>query len=79
MPMSHEPLKDIDAPAEGCAPAGLRERLRAAYHRIFDVPDYGAYLQHMREHHPEATPLSEREFAAQFVDRRYGKKGPRCC
>ena len=29
---------------------------------IVGAPDYAGYLQHMREHHPELTPLTEPEF-----------------
>ena len=65
--------------AEPDPPPRLGDRLRDAYHRIFDVPDYRAYLRHVREHHPDIAPMSEREFAARFIDRRYGSKGPRCC
>jgi uncharacterized short protein YbdD (DUF466 family) len=53
--------------------------LRAAYHQVFGVPDYQAYLQHMRARHPGAPCLSEREFVAHWLDHKYGRKGPRCC
>ena len=76
--MNDELPTHVDVPAE-TEPPGLGDRLRAAYHRIFDVPDYAAYVKHLREHHPDQEPLTEREFAAQYVDRRYGTKGPRCC
>jgi uncharacterized short protein YbdD (DUF466 family) len=53
--------------------------LRVAYHQVFGVPDYRAYLQHMRSRHPGAPCLSEREFFARWVDHKYCRKGPRCC
>ena len=50
-----------------------------AVYQVFGVPDYRAYLRHMRARHPGAPCLSEREFFARWVDHRYGRKGPRCC
>jgi uncharacterized short protein YbdD (DUF466 family) len=53
---------------------------RGAYLQMFGIPDYERYLAHMADHHPELTPLSRREFAAQAIDRRYnGGGGRRCC
>ena len=53
--------------------------IRDAYHKIFGVPDYEAYLAHMRVRHPEAPSLSRKEFAALWIDRRYGNMRSRCC
>ena len=63
-------------------PAALRDQLagiRRACLQVLGIPDYERYLAHMAQHHPDAPPLSRREFCARAIDRRYGKSGPRCC
>ena len=47
--------------------------------RIIGAPDYDAYLAHQRQHHPECTPLSRRDFERQRLDDRYSRPGNRCC
>lgn len=43
------------------------------------LPDYDAYLAHMRECHPERTPLDRTSFFAERLNARYGKGRTRCC
>ncbi len=46
---------------------------------VIGVPDYDAYLQHCREHHPQRKPM---DYASFFNDRqaaRYRGTGGRCC
>jgi uncharacterized short protein YbdD (DUF466 family) len=44
------------------------------------VPDYDAYVQHMRVTHPEQTPMTYEEFYRDRVEARYGGKGGmKCC
>lgn len=63
-----------------CRLAGWLRQAQSAYLQMFGIPDYERYLAHMADHHPEHTPLSRREFAAQAIDRRYnGGAGRRCC
>lgn len=60
----------------------LRDRLkgvRRAYLQVVGIPDYESYLAHMAEHHPTERVQSRQEFCAQAIDRKYGKRGPRCC
>ena len=62
--------------------ARLLERartLRQAYLQVFGIPDYAGYLAHMARVHPGAAVLTEREFFAQAIDRKYSMRGPRCC
>jgi len=64
------------------APLTLRERLRQlrrACGQMFGIPDFERYRAHMQEKHPEAPLLTEREFCALAIDRRYGAGRPRCC
>lgn len=43
------------------------------------MPDYAAYLQHMRQAHPDRPVLSEREFFEEYVASKYGDGPNRCC
>jgi uncharacterized short protein YbdD (DUF466 family) len=60
----------------------LRARLRLlrqACRQMFGIPDFDRYCAHMQAKHPGAPLLSEREFHAMAIDRRYGAARPRCC
>ncbi|MEI6813945.1 MAG: YbdD/YjiX family protein [bacterium] len=46
---------------------------------IVGAPDYAGYVQHLREHHPDITPLSEPEFQKERWDAKYSRPGSRCC
>lgn len=44
------------------------------------IPDYDAYIQHMKLNHPDKIPMSYKEFYRDRVDARYGANGNvRCC
>jgi uncharacterized short protein YbdD (DUF466 family) len=44
------------------------------------VPDYDAYVAHVRAKHPEATPLTRAQFVLKVQDARYNSRsGGRCC
>jgi uncharacterized short protein YbdD (DUF466 family) len=58
---------------------GVFPRLRAAWLGVFGIPNYDAYLAHMRATHPGETPLERGEFLAWALERRYAGRGPRCC
>ncbi len=55
------------------------QRLAAILRRIIGAPDYAAYVAHVRAHHPEREPLSERQFTEERLAARYEKPGARCC
>jgi uncharacterized short protein YbdD (DUF466 family) len=57
----------------------LFDDIRDAYHGVFGVPDYEAYLRHMHERHPAKAVLTRKEFAAKWIDRKYGGMSSRCC
>jgi uncharacterized short protein YbdD (DUF466 family) len=60
--------------------AAFAKKARATVNVIFSIPDYERYLQHQREHHPEAQPLTEKEFyLACLKDRYESGKVNRCC
>jgi uncharacterized short protein YbdD (DUF466 family) len=43
------------------------------------VPDYEAYVAHVRTHHPGQEPMSERDFHRERLTARYSQPGNRCC
>ena len=51
----------------------------AALRRIAGMPDYVAYVTHLRERHPECRVPTEREFFDEYVRHRYGDGPTRCC
>ncbi len=50
-----------------------------AMRRVFGMPDYAAYLQHLRTCHPDHPVPSEREYFDAYVKARYGDGPTRCC
>ena len=86
--MSAEPMALCLRPADATtaqdapAPAPFTARLRGirrAFRQVFGIPDFDRYREHMQARHPGAPLLSEREFHAMAIDRRYGAARPRCC
>ena len=55
------------------------QRVAATVRRIIGVPDYAAYVAHVRACHPDRVPLSEAEFVADRLRARYEQPGNRCC
>ena len=51
----------------------------AVVRRVIGVPDYEHYLAHVRECHPETSPMSRVEFEQSRLDQRYSRPGQRCC
>ena len=43
------------------------------------VPDYDAYVAHLRDAHPDVRPLTRDDFLRAAQDRRYGRGTSRCC
>jgi uncharacterized short protein YbdD (DUF466 family) len=54
-------------------------RIVATLRRIAGMPDYEAYLEHLRAHHPECSLPSEREYYDLYLSGRYGNGTTRCC
>lgn len=46
---------------------------------IAGAPNYERYLEHLKKHHPEQTPLSKKEFYRKMNDEKYGGKTIRKC
>lgn len=53
--------------------------LVAAARRIAGIPDYDAYVAHLKAHHPEHVIPTERDFFAERQQARYRAGGGRCC
>ena len=47
--------------------------------QIAGMPDYQAYLEHMRRCHPERALPTERQFYEDFIRSRYADGPTRCC
>jgi uncharacterized short protein YbdD (DUF466 family) len=43
------------------------------------MPDYAAYIEHFRRHHPGREIPTEREYYEEFVRSRYEDGPTRCC
>jgi uncharacterized short protein YbdD (DUF466 family) len=65
------------------AHGGFRDRAKAfrqACRQLFGIPDYERYRAHMEDKHAGEPMLSERDFHAKVIDRKYGRGGgARCC
>jgi uncharacterized short protein YbdD (DUF466 family) len=46
---------------------------------VAGMPDYERYLEHRQACHPGAPVLSRREHYVEYLQRRYGGGGGRCC
>jgi len=55
------------------------DRAACILRRVIGVPDYDIYLAHIREHHPDAKPLTREEFTNQRLVDKYSRPGSRCC
>jgi uncharacterized short protein YbdD (DUF466 family) len=54
-------------------------RVAELLRRIAGMPDYKAYVEHLRSCHPERALPREREYFEQYVAARYGDGPTRCC
>jgi uncharacterized short protein YbdD (DUF466 family) len=83
-------LRDLLKPAFACTEAAgpsieecvacaraTAAHIRGGWLRILGAPDYRAYLAHHAANHADTSPLSEREFVAAYMERRYKRAGSR--
>ena len=80
----HEARPGNPAPVEptGAGEGGLRAWLHSVKQglkQVVGIPDYERYLAHHAEHHPGEPPMTQEEFVAKAIDRKYCGSGPRCC
>lgn len=58
----------------------LWQRLQQTARLMVGLPDYEAYVAHMRTHHPDAPVLDRAAFVREMQQRRYCGRGThRCC
>ncbi|WP_137939499.1 YbdD/YjiX family protein [Chitinivorax sp. B] len=57
----------------------LGKYLGQAANLMVGLPDYDAYVQHMRTTHPEQEPMSYEAFFRERQEARYGGKVGKCC
>ena len=60
----------------------MRDRLDAVLRmirRMAGMPDYAAYVEHLRRRHPGSAVPTEREFYDSYLENRYGDAPTRCC
>jgi len=54
-------------------------RAAAVVRRVIGAPDYDHYVAHMRERHPDITPMTREQFMTTQLTTRFEKPGARCC
>lgn len=57
----------------------ISAQITATARLMVGVPDYDAYVMHMRTRHPDQTPLDYTSFFRARQDARYGGGQSRCC
>jgi uncharacterized short protein YbdD (DUF466 family) len=57
----------------------MLDSLLSARRRIAGMPDYAAYVEHLRHCHPEQPVPSARQFFEDFLRTRYENGPTRCC
>ena len=57
----------------------LLRRIVTTVKRIAGMPNYDAYVAHLRERHPECSIPDEREYYELYLKQRYEGGATRCC
>jgi uncharacterized short protein YbdD (DUF466 family) len=57
----------------------MLDSLLGVLRRIAGMPDYKAYVMHLRRCHPELVVPTERQFFEEFLRTRYEAGSTRCC
>jgi uncharacterized short protein YbdD (DUF466 family) len=58
---------------------GRLARWSSVLRRVCGMPDYAAFVTHLRTHHPGSPIPSVREYFDQYIAARYGDSPTRCC
>lgn len=63
----------------------LRAKIHSFYkrsdrfvHLLVGLPSYDKYVEHMKRHHPDEAPKSQKEFFKEALDKKYGANGAKC-
>ncbi len=62
-----------------CKIYALYKRSDRFVHLLVGLPSYDKYVEHMRTHHPDKEPKSQKEFFKEALDKKYGAGGAKCC
>ncbi|GLY69619.1 YbdD/YjiX family protein [Amycolatopsis taiwanensis] len=75
------PDSTAQRPGRSVARALRRAVRRAGWYvrEVVGENDYQHYVDHLREHHPDRTPPSRREFERMKIDRMEANPKSRCC
>ena len=57
----------------------LLAQAAAIFKRIVGMPNYTAYVAHLRAAHPDCAIPSEREYYDLYLEGKYRAGGSRCC
>lgn len=81
----------IDSNTKECAKrvkkilSGYFAKIKALYRRsdrflhvLVGMPSYDKYLEHMRIHHPDKIPKTQKEFFAEALEAKYGAGSTKC-
>lgn len=55
------------------------KRIDRGLHLLVGMPSYDKYVEHMKLHHPDKIPKTQKEFFAECLERKYGAGGAKCC
>lgn len=47
-------------------------------HLLVGMPSYDKYVEHMRLHHPDTIPKTQKEFFAEALEAKYGAGSTKC-
>lgn len=64
----------------------LKDKILRIYHRsdrflhlLVGMPSYDKYLEHMKIHHPDKIPKSQKDFFKEALEAKYGAGRAKCC
>lgn len=64
----------------------LKDKILRIYHRsdrflhlLVGMPSYDKYLEHMKIHHPDKIPKSQKDFFKEALEAKYGAGSAKCC
>jgi uncharacterized short protein YbdD (DUF466 family) len=72
-------MRDRSGAAEWRRGRAALEWLLSVIQQVSGMPDYKAYVDHVCKHHPGAPVLTEPEYYAEYLQRRYEDGPSRCC
>ena len=56
----------------------LYRRSDRFFHLLVGMPSYDKYVEHMRIHHPDTIPKTQKEFFTEALEAKYGAGSAKC-